>query len=167
MLTYDMLQPCTARDFMDYLKYVEIAAENLQFFLWYKDYCKRFDQLDGAEKALAPEWTAAQADAETTAAQSQATNQGKQHEVLAVLKGTMFAPDAKNPRGGESAGDPFATPPRADSQSDLGGTGLSAIWEVSSVEITPGQSEDYAKSAAGAFDKANLNWQPCKLLSYK
>ncbi|KAK6437152.1 hypothetical protein LTR95_006647, partial [Oleoguttula sp. CCFEE 5521] len=30
--------PCTTRDFMNYLKYIEYSAENLQFFLWYRDY---------------------------------------------------------------------------------------------------------------------------------
>lgn len=41
---------------MDYLVYVEHNAENLQFYLWYQDYCKRFDALPASEKALAPEW---------------------------------------------------------------------------------------------------------------
>lgn len=41
---------------MDYLVYVEHNAENLQFFLWFKDYSARFDALSPDEKALSPEW---------------------------------------------------------------------------------------------------------------
>jgi hypothetical protein len=36
--------------------YVEYNAHNLWFFLWYKDYVRRFDPLPGKEKVLAPEW---------------------------------------------------------------------------------------------------------------
>ncbi|KAJ4298704.1 hypothetical protein N0V88_003736 [Collariella sp. IMI 366227] len=49
--------PCTIRDFMKYLIYVEHSAENLQFFLWYRDYEKRFRDAKTADLALAPEWT--------------------------------------------------------------------------------------------------------------
>jgi hypothetical protein len=41
---------------MDYLVYVEHNAENLQFYLWYKDYEKRFNALSENEKALSPEF---------------------------------------------------------------------------------------------------------------
>lgn len=41
---------------MDYLVYVEHNAENLQFYLWYKDYEKRFNALAETEKALSPEF---------------------------------------------------------------------------------------------------------------
>ncbi|TVY83806.1 hypothetical protein LSUE1_G001217 [Lachnellula suecica] len=50
------LPPCSVGDFMDYLVYIEHDAENLQFFLWYKDYCRRFDALPEKEKALSPAW---------------------------------------------------------------------------------------------------------------
>jgi hypothetical protein len=41
---------------MDYLVYVEHNAENLQFFLWYKDYVRHFEELPENEKVLSPEW---------------------------------------------------------------------------------------------------------------
>ena len=41
---------------MDYLVYIEYNAENLQFFLWYRDYVRRFDALPEKEKVLSPEW---------------------------------------------------------------------------------------------------------------
>jgi hypothetical protein len=40
---------------MDYLVYVAFDAENLQFFLWYRDYMKRFNALPEDVKALSPE----------------------------------------------------------------------------------------------------------------
>jgi hypothetical protein len=41
---------------MDYLVYVAHDAENLQFYLWFKDYTKRFGELNRDEQALSPEW---------------------------------------------------------------------------------------------------------------
>lgn len=42
---------------MNYLVYIEHSAENLQFFLWYRDYSKRFHEADTPDLASAPEWT--------------------------------------------------------------------------------------------------------------
>ncbi|PVH80780.1 regulator of G protein-like protein [Cadophora sp. DSE1049] len=50
------LPPCSLNDFMDYLVYVEFSAENLQFYLWFKDYVRRFEALPENEKALSPEF---------------------------------------------------------------------------------------------------------------
>ncbi len=41
---------------MNYLIYIEQNAENLQFFLWYRDYVRRFELLPEKEKVLSPEW---------------------------------------------------------------------------------------------------------------
>jgi hypothetical protein len=46
---------------MDYLFYIEHNAENLQFFLWYKDYCQRFEALPEREKSLSPPLDTAEA----------------------------------------------------------------------------------------------------------
>ena len=37
--------------------YVSYEAENLQFYLWLRDYTKRFFSLPESEQALSPEWT--------------------------------------------------------------------------------------------------------------
>ncbi|CZR53050.1 uncharacterized protein PAC_02928 [Phialocephala subalpina] len=50
------LPPCSLNDFMDYLVYVEYNAENLQFYLWYTDYVRRFNALPEKEKVLSKEW---------------------------------------------------------------------------------------------------------------
>ena|ERR1700761_7883101 len=47
-------KPCTLADFMDYLVYIAFDAENLQFFLWYRDYVKRFNELKGNQQASSP-----------------------------------------------------------------------------------------------------------------
>ncbi|KAH6854943.1 hypothetical protein B0I37DRAFT_43318 [Chaetomium sp. MPI-CAGE-AT-0009] len=54
--------PCTIRDFMNYLLYIERSAENLQFFLWHRDYERRFAGAQTADLSLAPEWTQAMED---------------------------------------------------------------------------------------------------------
>ncbi|KAL2147055.1 hypothetical protein VTI28DRAFT_937 [Corynascus sepedonium] len=54
--------PCTLRDFMNYLLHVERSAENLQFFLWHRDYERRFSAAKTADLSLAPEWTQAMED---------------------------------------------------------------------------------------------------------
>jgi hypothetical protein len=41
---------------MDYLIYVERNAENLQFYLWYIDYVRRWDELPAKDRALSPKW---------------------------------------------------------------------------------------------------------------
>ncbi len=41
---------------MNFLLYIENSAENLQFYLWFRDYVKRFEQLPENEKKLSPPW---------------------------------------------------------------------------------------------------------------
>ncbi|PGG95883.1 hypothetical protein AJ80_09901 [Polytolypa hystricis UAMH7299] len=61
-LSFDMIinsytcPPCTVRDFMNYLLYIERAAENLQFFLWYKDYARRFSLIPENQRELSGAW---------------------------------------------------------------------------------------------------------------
>ncbi|CRK17162.1 hypothetical protein BN1723_002331 [Verticillium longisporum] len=106
--------PCTVRDFMNYLIYIEHSAENLQFFLWIKDYEKRFANAKPSELALAPEWTQEMED-ETIAnlrkEKAGAFRQAKPgHE---IFKGTDFEKKANGPPNPHSAEpNPFSTPPR-------------------------------------------------------
>ena len=39
---------------MNYLIYVEFAAENLQFYIWFRDYIQRFSELSDALASLSP-----------------------------------------------------------------------------------------------------------------
>ncbi|EPS38647.1 hypothetical protein H072_7626 [Dactylellina haptotyla CBS 200.50] len=48
--------PCRLDDFMNYLTYVERNAENLRFYLWFRRYIQRFDELPREEKQKSPVW---------------------------------------------------------------------------------------------------------------
>ncbi|KAK4168639.1 hypothetical protein QBC43DRAFT_284592 [Cladorrhinum sp. PSN259] len=126
--------PCTIRDFMNYLIYVERAAENLQFFLWYKDYEKRFfHDIQTTDLDLSREWTQdmeekvileiKRENAENARARVRTTR--AEGEVMVIFEGTDFdkshnpsqqvrKPSAatKSSQTGSTNGlDPFSTPP--------------------------------------------------------
>ncbi|KAI9670890.1 MAG: hypothetical protein M1817_003775 [Caeruleum heppii] len=159
--------PCTTRDFMNYLIYIEHAAENLQFFLWYRDYCKRFADTPANERDLAPEWTAAQAEAANQAAQTQGAPKKVKPAVAAIFKGTDFAPGTKVTVN-EKSGDPFHTPPL---------TPMDAETPQSIADWKSGSDEDYltvksteksvSQRAAEAFEGADLKWKPFTIQPFR
>ncbi|KAA6413940.1 MAG: regulator of g signaling superfamily [Lasallia pustulata] len=149
--------PCTTRDFMNYLIYIEHAAENLQFFLWFRDYSKRFSGLPQAQRTLAPEWTAEQAEAEALLL----AKKNFSAETAASFKGTDFAP--LNVTVNEFGGNPLSTPPRtpmgsigrgdfARSQSDYG-------WSDDGSTLKSSK-KSFRVTAAGAFEAADIKWEP-------
>lgn len=144
---------------MNYLKYIEYAPENLQFYLWLRDYSARFDLLQRSESLLSPEWTQAQAKAEAIA---QATSNKPSNRVNAdvadVFKGTDFAVDGK-PKAIDS-GDPFATPcktPSIEDQRD----GLSE-YGSSTGDHTMRSNTTHRSVADQAFEDAGLKVKPCE-----
>lgn len=154
--------PCTVRDFMNYLKYIELSAENLQFFLWYRDYVKRFDALPANEKALSPEWTVEQAEAEAVAAQAQTRQKPVAPAAAAVLKGTDFATE---PRVTEAEKvNPFYTPPRTPPG---GSKRDGSSMDASEYEATAGGKVDHQERAEGAFENAGLKWKPLTVQPYR
>ncbi|KAI9786384.1 MAG: hypothetical protein M1839_006844 [Geoglossum umbratile] len=161
--------PCTIRDFMNYLKYIEFAAENLQFFLWYYDYEKRFNQLDPVTRLLAPEWTATNADNEIMVAQFKATAQAKNRETAAIFQGTMFDSKPKVLTN-EFAINPFATPTgslTSDSASNFRGTSNNSNWEFNGGDLGSDSARSHARAAASAFENAKLNWQPFTIQPFR
>lgn len=151
-----MLQPCTIRDFMNYLKYIEHSAENLQFFLWFRDYSTRWEQLPARDKALAPEWTQAQAEAETAAHQP-TRPQKANPQVTAILQETDFADPPSKP---SEKVDPFNTPPKSpsiDEKRDV----MSEYGSSMADEKTLASSTAHRAMAEQAFDDAGLKWKPC------
>ena len=102
----------TIRDFMNYLIYIERSAENLQFFLWYRDYTKRFAEASTSDIALAPEWTSVMQ--EETMAKIQKEHMEKLRKdppVASIFAGTDFEKrTAVQPMVAPCA-DPFSTPP--------------------------------------------------------
>lgn len=145
---------------MNYLIYIEHAAENLQFWLWYRDYSQRFDQLPPGERSLSPEWTVEQTEAEALASQNTANILPKKisPETAAVFQGSTFAV-----RG---TGNPFNTPPRTPINESQENSILPEAGDDrdSALKST---SKSFQAQAAGAFEKADLKWQPCKATFHK
>lgn len=141
---------------MNYLKYIELSAENLQFFLWYRDYVNRFDGLPANEKALSPEWTVEQAEAEAMAAQVHVRQKVVPPEAAAAFKGTDFA---NEPRVTEAEKvNPFYTPPGTPGE----GKRDESSVETSEYESTAAGKVDHQGRAEGAFENAGLKWKPRK-----
>lgn len=153
-------QPLTVRDFMNYLKYIEHDAENLQFYLWIRSYSQRFANLSDAEQALSPPWTAAQAEAEAPAG-ANARQKKFDPVVTSILQGTDFAD--KGPKAAERH-DPFndtgsRTPSTEEEKRDYGVSDYGSSYGDTKT-MTAGSA--YASKAEDAFDDAGLQWKPCK-----
>ena len=143
---------------MNYLKYIEFAAENLQFYLWFQDYSARFEKLPGSEKVLSPEWTKAQAEAEAAGNASTIKSSNKANpQVTEALKGTDFA-DGK-PKTMIDNADPFNTPDKTPSLEEKR-DGMSD-YGSSTGEKTTGSSKAHQFVAENAFDDAGMKWKPC------
>ncbi|KAI1106012.1 hypothetical protein F4804DRAFT_349357 [Jackrogersella minutella] len=148
-LTFDKIisggtcPPCTIRDFMNYLVYIEHAAENLQFFLWYRDYVKRFNEIDAFEAHLSPEWTQAMEDETASKIKKDAADKMKRDpKAAAIFRGTDFE---KGPADVIiEIKDPFSTPPSTPSIRST-----SSFFSGSQVSSYRTQARD-AFTAAGA-----------------
>lgn len=127
---------------MDYLVYVEFNAENLQFYLWYQDYKRRFDALPEREKALSPVWIP-EAKETPDLVRSPSKEERRMKRETAVgysTKGVIIFSDSEVP------GSPHQVP-----ASILGGGS-------STPSIAPSTVPSFADIAA----QAKLKWQPCE-----
>ncbi|KAF2865295.1 hypothetical protein BDV95DRAFT_507470 [Massariosphaeria phaeospora] len=150
--------PCTTRDFMNYLRYIELAAENLQFFLWYRDYAKRFNDLPENQQALSPEWTDVNSEPE-----NQARFNHLNPETAAIFEGTDFA---NEPRVAEPERDnPFFTPPHTPNDNSYKRDGESFDSSEASFALT--SKTDHTQRASGAFERAGLKWKPLSVQPYR
>lgn len=139
---------------MNFLKYIELSAENLQFFLWYRDYSKRFNELPENEKALSSEWTGT---ANKGEAQHSKSSTKERAEAAAILTGTDFASET-TVQHSEKSNNPFFTPPRTPtSDSHYREESLDSYDE----SVTTGKV-NHSERAAGAFENAGLKWKPCE-----
>ncbi len=144
---------------MDFLRYIEYDAENLQFYLWCKDYCKRFDELPENERRLAPEWTAEDALAERTTSEKEKLPKKMGSSGVALLKGTDFDPNTK-PSIPEAAPNPFNTPPRTPSATDRDSMVPSTIGYSEDATTLRAGTVDHNKRTEAAFEEAGP-LQPC------
>ncbi|KAF3939228.1 hypothetical protein ABW19_dt0210284 [Dactylella cylindrospora] len=54
MVQGETCSPCSLTDFMNYLRFAESSSDTLQFYMWYRDYTKRFHDLNVSEQSLSP-----------------------------------------------------------------------------------------------------------------
>jgi len=163
----------TCRDFMKYLVYIEHCAENLQFYLWYKDYVERFGQLPKSERALSPE-CALPAISEGQVGQVPNLNKPKDRNLekssaqrffqhtFASLGSRSFkeglpgiSPPGFSP--GSSHNNPFDTPLRIPKVGDIAPFSSSEGASPSLRDIK------HKNVATKAFEGVDLKWQPCML----
>ncbi len=134
---------------MDFLKYIEYDAENLQFFLWYRDYVKRFFTMPEHEQKLAPEWTPEQAQAEKKAIESEKPKKA----TVDPFKATELEPP--KPVMQENGHNPFNTPPRTPSGNDRESVAPSTVgWSEAGSTLNSGAT-DHTRKTAQAFEEAN------------
>ncbi|KAK1780498.1 hypothetical protein QBC45DRAFT_431571 [Copromyces sp. CBS 386.78] len=171
--------PCTVRDFMNYLIYVERAAENLQFFLWYRDYVKRFEQAKTWDLALAPEWTPAMEEEAIQKIQREQAEKARKKPnsktgdmTVEIFKGTDFdkgsTPVLSSPRGRSTSdlpegtrtgsNNPFGTPP--DTPRGYHHNTFSSEYVGSSMATT------YLTQASDAFTAAGIK-QPFTIQPFR
>jgi hypothetical protein len=126
---------------MDYLVYVEFNAENLQFYLWYKNYVRRFNALPDEEKDLSPTWV--------PEVKLPPKSEDQKEEKTEGESASLEDHDTKEVCGfgdDDIPSSPLARPASL------------AIHRVTSSMTTA----SYASSTADGSTRTNLKWQPCK-----
>lgn len=150
---------------MDFLVYIEHDAENLQFFLWYRDYLKRWSELPASEQALAPLWTpekAQQVRSEIMNEKSAKLN----GQAAQVLKGTDFDPKARKNINGD-APNPFNTPPRTPSnEAGRDSVAPSTVGWSEDNSTLGGSTTHHQKKTANAFEEVGAH-QPFTVQPYR
>ena len=143
---------------MNYLIYIEHAAENLQFFLWHRDYVKRFQEASTSDINLAPEWTQEMEDEVAAKFQKDAAEKLKREpEAAKIFQGTDFE---KGAEAAIEAKDPFSTPPRTPANGD---DDTSTVFSGSQA-TTSYRSQAYdAFTAAGAKQPCKLSWKALQI----
>jgi hypothetical protein len=138
---------------MNFLKYIELSAENLQFYLWYRDYSKRFSELPASERALSPEWTG-----DKNVPEPKTAPKTVNADAAAILANSDFANDPKAEESEKGGSNPFFTPPRTPTSVERQ-EGNS--FDSNDDSLSTGRV-DHSKRADGAFESAGLKWKPCE-----
>ncbi|PHH86206.1 hypothetical protein CDD83_10576 [Cordyceps sp. RAO-2017] len=147
----------TVRDFMNYLVYIEHAAENLQFWLWYKDFLKRFKAAETSDIALAPLWTQAmQDDIVARIRKDHAEKQRIEPRSAQMFKGGEFEKTVPEATGSN----PFRTPPRSAHSGPDDQRSLCTMPNSLSSGATPGYKYQASDAFATAGAKQPFTIQP-------
>jgi hypothetical protein len=137
---------------MDYLVYVEYNAENLQFFLWYRDYVRRFDALPEKEKIPSPEWIPEATDLPDLSHDPEMGEKKRtKRDTLATAMDRGYDSKTAALLDDESE---FQTTPTSPGRhiSVMKGNGSTIAFSV---------SESMTPSTAELTSQAGLKWQPC------
>jgi hypothetical protein len=145
---------------MEFLKYVEHSAENLQFYLWFKDYVKRFEDLPTGERNLSPEWTPAQEDADNAAYRSQLKQKPLAVEANEILKSQNLVGEIETTSPSEKQ-DPFDDSRKLSSHGSKFGESISASFDRSEPGFQSIKT-GYSRGAEVAYDDAGCKFQPCE-----
>lgn len=144
---------------MDFLKYIEHSAENLQFYMWFRDYIKRFEDLPASEKALSPEWTQAQEEAEAMNFRNAAKDKPLTVVANTILRSQDLAPGPASEKSERK--NPFGDSHAAISEK----TSLESVGGPNGGTIGTGTIRtNYTAEASTAFEDAGCKFQPCKFL---
>ena len=137
---------------MNYLKYIEHDAENLQFYLWFRDYKTRFADLPDSEKSLSPEWTNELAQADAATYRTGTTSKKMTLETAEVMK--AFDEEHGNKKPDDT--DPF-NDSRESTATDHDATSIDTPAQSAMLSVKTG----FSQKAESAFEEAGLKWQPC------
>lgn len=137
---------------MNYLIYVERSAENLQFFLWYREYTKRFNEATTSDMALSLEWTQAMEDEAIARIQKEQADKIRKGTKTPAIKISNRIDFEKHeiPKAPGSETNPFSTPPQTPYDQD------------GSSEYVSSTEQSYRSQANEAFASAGIK-APCKL----
>ncbi|KAI9842236.1 MAG: hypothetical protein M1837_007381 [Sclerophora amabilis] len=143
-LSFD--NPCSLLDFMEFLRYVEHDAENLQFYVWLQDYTQRFFASKSSDQALSPEWD---------------TEGAPQPPVMGPQ------PTGRPPNGFAANFDALNSP-TSFGPSSFGDHNLNHSELSSSLPSTAKTGKTTAEAAASeANTQAGLKWQPFTIQPYR
>jgi hypothetical protein len=147
---------------MNYLKYIEYSAENLQFFLWHRDYTARWEALKESEKALAPEWKPANVDSDGLILPSPVRPKRVAPQIMEVLKNTDFA---DQPKGFTADTCYVHTPSKSGSFEDKRDLGSEYGSSFGDDKTLLSSSASVQRTIADqAFEDAGMKWKPCTML---
>jgi hypothetical protein len=145
---------------MDFLKYIEHSAENLQFYLWFKDYVQRFEALPQSERSLSPEWTEAQEEAEKISYRAQLKQKPLAVEANEILKAQSLLAEKETPV--HEKHDPFTDVRDVSSRGSGFGDSFSGSMDRTETGYQSTKS-GFSRGAEAAFEDAGCKFQPCKI----
>lgn len=157
---------------MNYLLFIERAPENLQFYLWLRDYNHRFKDAKTSDIALAPEWTdAMQEEAIQEVRSKTKPSKGPSASTTAaaaIFKGTDFEP--RNKPVVAQPPNPFEDLPSSITEKPGALKQPSSLrrerhhhstFNSNDESMLTRSAESYQTTASEAFSVAGLK-QPCK-----